>query len=73
ITGIGPVPVKVPRIRDRGDDQKKVRFTSAILNISGMDDNMQHQAKGVGNDMTLDMTLATIDRNRPVATAAFSP
>ncbi|MCV6576156.1 MAG: transposase, partial [Cohaesibacter sp.] len=31
ITGIGPVPVKVPRIRDRGDGQEKVRFTSAIL------------------------------------------
>ena len=31
ITGIGAVPVKVPRIRDRGDAAEKVRFTSTIL------------------------------------------
>ena len=31
MTGIGAVPVKVPRVRDRGDDTEKVRFTSAIL------------------------------------------
>lgn len=31
LTGIGAVPVKVPRVRDRGDTTEKVRFTSAIL------------------------------------------
>ncbi len=31
ITGIGAVLVKVPRVRDRGDDAEKVRFTSTIL------------------------------------------
>lgn len=31
ITGIGVVPVKVPRVRDRGDVAEKVRFTSTIL------------------------------------------
>jgi len=31
MTGIDPVSVKVPRVRDRGDGEKKVRFTSAIL------------------------------------------
>jgi len=31
ITGIGAVPVKVPRVRDRGDDAEKVRFKSTIL------------------------------------------
>ena len=31
MTGIGPVPVKVPRVRDRGDGAEKVRFTSSIL------------------------------------------
>lgn len=31
ITGIGAVPVKVPRVRDRGDVAEKVRFTSTIL------------------------------------------
>ena len=31
MTGIGAVPVKVPRVRDRGDDEEKVRFTSTIL------------------------------------------
>jgi len=31
MTGIGPVPVKVPRVRDRRDGEEKVRFTSAIL------------------------------------------
>ncbi len=31
VTGIGPVPVKVPRVRDRGDGAEKVRFTSSIL------------------------------------------
>lgn len=31
ITGIGAVPVKVPRVRDRGDGAEKIRFTSTIL------------------------------------------
>ncbi len=31
MTGIGPVPVKVPRVRDHGGGEEKVRFTSAIL------------------------------------------
>jgi putative transposase len=31
ITGLGAVPVKVPRVRDRGDGVEKVRFTSTIL------------------------------------------
>ena len=31
MTGIGPVPVKVPRVRDRGDGPEKIRFTSSIL------------------------------------------
>ena len=31
MTGIGPVPVKVPRVRDRGAGAEKVRFTSSIL------------------------------------------
>ena len=31
ITGIGAVPVKVPRVRDRGNAAEKVRFTSTIL------------------------------------------
>ena len=31
MTGIGPVPVKVPRVRDRAVGTEKVRFTSAIL------------------------------------------
>ncbi len=31
MTGIGPVPVKVPRVRDRGQQADKVRFTSSIL------------------------------------------
>lgn len=31
MTGIGPVPVKVPRVRDRGDGDEKIRFTSGIL------------------------------------------
>ena len=31
MTGVGPVPVKVPRVRDRGDQAEKVRFTSPIL------------------------------------------
>ena len=31
ITGIGAVPVKVPRVRDRGEDAEKVAFTSTIL------------------------------------------
>ena len=28
---IGAVPVKVPRVRDRGDEVEKIRFTSTIL------------------------------------------
>lgn len=31
MTGIGAVPVKVPRVRDRGAAAEKVRFTSTIL------------------------------------------
>lgn len=31
ITGIGPVPEKVPRVRDRAVGTEKVRFTSSIL------------------------------------------
>ena len=31
ITGVGAVPVKVPRVRDRGQQAEKVRFTSSIL------------------------------------------
>ncbi len=31
MTGIGPVPVKVPRVRDRGDTHDTIRFTSSIL------------------------------------------
>jgi len=32
ITGIGAVPVKVPRVRDRGNKAEKVRFETAKLN-----------------------------------------
>lgn len=31
ITGIGPVPVKVPRVRDRGTGEDKITFTPSIL------------------------------------------
>jgi len=31
MTGIGPVPVKVPRVRDRGTAGEKIRFTSSLL------------------------------------------
>ena len=31
MTGIGAVPVKVPRVRDRGSEALKVRFTSTNL------------------------------------------
>ena len=31
MTGVGPVVVKVPRVRDRGDGTEKIRFTSSIL------------------------------------------
>src|SRR6056297_3262626 len=31
MTGIGPVPVKVPRVRDRGAGEDKVTFTPSIL------------------------------------------
>lgn len=31
MTGNGPVPVKVPRIRDRDNCVEKIRFTSSIL------------------------------------------
>ena len=31
VTGVGAVPVRVPRVRDRGDGEEKVRFTSTIL------------------------------------------
>lgn len=31
LTGIGPVAVKVPRLRDRGADENKISFTPSIL------------------------------------------
>lgn len=31
LTGIGPVPVKVPRVRDRGADEDRISFTPSIL------------------------------------------
>jgi putative transposase len=32
MTGIGPVPVRAPRVRDRaGQDESRIRFSSAIL------------------------------------------
>jgi len=31
MTGIGPVPIKVPRVRDRGTGAEKIRFTSSLL------------------------------------------
>lgn len=31
MTGIGPVPVQVPRVRDRGDGPERIRFTPTIL------------------------------------------
>lgn len=31
MTGIGPVPIKVPRVRDRGAGAEKIRFTSSLL------------------------------------------
>jgi putative transposase len=31
MTGIGPVSVKVPRVRDRGTGAEKIRFTSTLL------------------------------------------
>jgi len=31
MTGIGPVVVKVPRVRDRGTDVESIRFTSKLL------------------------------------------
>lgn len=31
LTGIGPVAVKVPRLRDRGTDEDKISFTPSIL------------------------------------------
>ena len=31
MTGIGPVPMKVPRVRDRSGDEDKVTFTPSIL------------------------------------------
>jgi putative transposase len=31
MTGIGPVSVKVPRVRDRSETGEKIRFTSAVL------------------------------------------
>ena len=31
LTGVGPVPVKVPRVRDRGDGDDKVKFVPSIL------------------------------------------
>ena len=31
MTGIGPVPVKVPRVRDRGANGDKITFTPSIL------------------------------------------
>lgn len=31
ITGIDPIDVKVPRVRDRGKEQEKIKFTSNIV------------------------------------------
>lgn len=31
LTGVGPVPVKVPRVRDRGPGEDKITFTPSIL------------------------------------------
>lgn len=31
LTGIGPVAVKVPRLRDRGPAEEKIGFTPSIL------------------------------------------
>jgi transposase-like protein len=31
MTGVGPVPVKVPRVRDRGAGEDKITFTPSIL------------------------------------------
>lgn len=31
MTGVGPIALKVPRVRDRGPQAEKVRFTSSIL------------------------------------------
>ena len=31
MTGIGPVPVTVPRVRDRGAGEDKITFTPSIL------------------------------------------
>ena len=31
LTGIGPVTVKVPRVRDRGADEDKITFTPSVL------------------------------------------
>jgi transposase-like protein len=31
LTGVGPVPVKVPRVRDRGASDEKITFTPSIL------------------------------------------
>ncbi len=31
MTGIGPVPVKVPRVRDRGPGEERISFTPSIL------------------------------------------
>lgn len=31
LTGVGPVPVKVPRVRDRGAGDEKITFTPSIL------------------------------------------
>jgi len=31
MTGVGAVPVKVPRVRDRGEQAEKIRFTSSLL------------------------------------------
>jgi putative transposase len=31
LTGVGPVPVKVPRVRDRGDNDEKITFVPRLL------------------------------------------
>ena len=31
MTGIGPIPVKVPRVRDRGHGEDKITFTPSLL------------------------------------------
>ena len=41
MTGIGAVPVQVPRVRDRGDGEEKIRFTSMIGLADGYRESTQ--------------------------------